>query len=205
MQRIVLLSSLLWWELGTNSLITSPGEWLSFRRFTSKLSWSWSWSWSWPEGSLHWWAYCRPIVRHPSSNVVVAINIFKRHLLWRCEADFYHISHIASIGGGNEYLCFCSNRITLAAMATYRCHCFFTNRPVTKSSQTVRWQNQMFDYRIHSESQPSASVDFLRVVQFLSYLIYYRNKFYPCMPPASVRNQNIKIMACLYYFLFFSL
>ena len=43
MQRIVLLSSLLWWELGANSLITGPGEWLSFRRFTSKLSWSWSW------------------------------------------------------------------------------------------------------------------------------------------------------------------
>ena len=42
MQRIALLSSLLWWELGTNSLITGPGEWLSFRRFTSKLSWSWS-------------------------------------------------------------------------------------------------------------------------------------------------------------------
>ena len=30
MQRIVLLSSLLWWELGTNSLITGPGEWLSY-------------------------------------------------------------------------------------------------------------------------------------------------------------------------------
>ena len=45
MQRIVLLSSLLWWELGANSQITSPGEWLSVRRFTSKLSWSWSWSW----------------------------------------------------------------------------------------------------------------------------------------------------------------
>ena len=44
MQRIVLLSSLLWWELGTNSLITGPGEWLSFRRFSSKLSWSWSWT-----------------------------------------------------------------------------------------------------------------------------------------------------------------
>ena len=38
MQRIVLLSSLLWWELGTNSLITGPGEWLSFWHFTSKLS-----------------------------------------------------------------------------------------------------------------------------------------------------------------------
>ena len=44
MQRIVLLSSLLWWELETNSLITGPGEWLSFRRFTSKLFWSWSWT-----------------------------------------------------------------------------------------------------------------------------------------------------------------
>ena len=43
MQRIVLLSSLLWWELGTNSLITGPGECFSFRRFTSKLSWSWYW------------------------------------------------------------------------------------------------------------------------------------------------------------------
>ena len=42
MQRIVLLSSLLWWELGTNPLIKGPGEWLSFRRFTRKLSWSWS-------------------------------------------------------------------------------------------------------------------------------------------------------------------
>ena len=41
MQRIMLLSSLLWWELGTNSLITGPGEWLSFRRFSSKLSLSW--------------------------------------------------------------------------------------------------------------------------------------------------------------------
>ena len=37
----LMLSSLLWWELGTNSLITGPGEWLSLRRFTSKLSWSW--------------------------------------------------------------------------------------------------------------------------------------------------------------------
>ena len=52
LQRIVLLSSLLWWELGTNSLITGPGEWLSFRRFTSKLSWSWSWSHSQPRGQL---------------------------------------------------------------------------------------------------------------------------------------------------------
>ena len=43
---------------------------------------------------------------------------------------------------------------------------FFTNRPVTKSSQTVRWQNQMFDFRALYESQPSVSVDFLRVVQY---------------------------------------
>ena len=42
MQRTVLLSSLLRWELGTNSLITGPGEWSSFWHFTSKLSWSWS-------------------------------------------------------------------------------------------------------------------------------------------------------------------
>ena len=41
----------------------------------------------------------------------------------------------------------------------------FTNAPVTKFSQTVRGQNQMFDYRAHSESHPSVSVDFLRVVQ----------------------------------------
>ena len=46
----LLLSSLLWWELGTNSLITGPGEWLSFRRFTSKLSWSWASSW---DGTYH--------------------------------------------------------------------------------------------------------------------------------------------------------
>ena len=35
----------------------------------------------------------------------------------------------------------------------------------TKSSQTVRWQNQMSDYRAHSEIQPSATVDFLRAVR----------------------------------------
>ena len=60
MQRIVLLSSLLWWELGTNSLITGPGEWLSFRRFTSKLSWSWSWSWP-SNGTLAFLKYKRPV------------------------------------------------------------------------------------------------------------------------------------------------
>ena len=49
--KIVLLSSLLWWELGTNSLITGSGEWLSVQRFTSKLSWSWSWK---QETWLYW-------------------------------------------------------------------------------------------------------------------------------------------------------
>ena len=53
MQMLVLLSSLLWWELGTSSLITGPGEWLSFRRFTSKLSWSWTVS-----GNRYWYI-CR--------------------------------------------------------------------------------------------------------------------------------------------------
>ena len=43
---------------------------------------------------------------------------------------------------------------------------FFTNSPVTKSSQTVRWQNQMFNYRALYESQPSVSIDFLKVVQY---------------------------------------
>ena len=52
MQRIVLLSSLLWCELGTNSLITGPGEWLSFRRFPIKLSWSWC-SIFWPPVPSH--------------------------------------------------------------------------------------------------------------------------------------------------------
>ena len=41
----------------------------------------------------------------------------------------------------------------------------FTNALVTNPSQTVRGQNKTFDYRSHSESQPSVSVDFLRVVQ----------------------------------------
>ena len=41
----------------------------------------------------------------------------------------------------------------------------FTNRPASKSSQTVRWQNQMFDYRALYEIQLQVSADFLRVVQ----------------------------------------
>ena len=45
----------------------------------------------------------------------------------------------------------------------------FTTAPVTKSSQTVRGQNQMFDHRAHSESLPSVSADFLRVVQYTNY------------------------------------
>ena len=43
----------------------------------------------------------------------------------------------------------------------------FTNRPGTKSSKTVQWQNQMFDYRALYEIQ--VSVDFLRVVQWYEY------------------------------------
>ena len=42
----------------------------------------------------------RPSVRRPS------VNIFKRHLLRSREADSFDISHIASIGRGNEKLCF---------------------------------------------------------------------------------------------------
>ena len=39
--RMVLLSSLLWWELGTNLPGPGPGEWLSFWRVTSKHFWFW--------------------------------------------------------------------------------------------------------------------------------------------------------------------
>ena len=44
---------------------------------------------------------------------------------------------------------------------------FFRNRSVTKSSQTVRWQNQMFDYRALYESTFS-----LGDVQYPSYLFH---------------------------------
>ena len=39
--RMVLLSSLLWWELGTSLPGPGPGEWLSFWRVTSKQLWFW--------------------------------------------------------------------------------------------------------------------------------------------------------------------
>ena len=39
---MVLLRSLLWWELGTN--LPGPGEWLSFWRVTSKHFWFWFWA-----------------------------------------------------------------------------------------------------------------------------------------------------------------
>ena len=42
----------------------------------------------------------------------------------------------------------------------------FTNGPRTKSSQTVWWQNQMFDYRALFEIQLQVSVDSLRVIQY---------------------------------------
>ena len=38
----------------------------------------------------------------------------------------------------------------------------FTNTPASKFSQTVRWQNQMLDYRAPYEIQLQVSVDFLR-------------------------------------------
>ena len=44
--RMVLLSSLLWWELGTSLPGHGPGEWLSFWRVTSKQFWvavEWFW------------------------------------------------------------------------------------------------------------------------------------------------------------------
>ena len=53
---------------------------------------------------------------------VVCLSTFS-NFFWSLEADYFHISHIASIGGGKEWLCFCSNRIrTLVAMATYSFH-----------------------------------------------------------------------------------
>ena len=43
--------------------------------------------------------------------------------------DSFHISHIASIGRGNERLSFCSNRIrTRIAMATYSSHRLIVGR-----------------------------------------------------------------------------
>ena len=61
-----------------------------------------------PEPKAHRWAYS--IGKHPWSVrppvVQPAVSIFKRLLLWSREADSFHISHIASIVGGNEYLCF---------------------------------------------------------------------------------------------------
>ena len=41
--RMVLLSSLLWWELGTNLPGHGLGEWLSFWRVTSTHFWFWFW------------------------------------------------------------------------------------------------------------------------------------------------------------------
>ena len=41
--RMVLLSSLLWWKLGTSLPGPAPGEWLSFWRVTSKQFWFWFW------------------------------------------------------------------------------------------------------------------------------------------------------------------
>ena len=72
MQRIVLLSSLLWWELGTNSLVTGPGEWLLFRRFTSRLSWSWN-------QKTHKTPKGRPEPNSPTQRWVNVHTIFQRN------------------------------------------------------------------------------------------------------------------------------
>ena len=58
-----------------------------------------------------------------------------------------------------QYQCVCK----ILSKYSKRFKTFFTNRPASKSSQTVRWQNQMFNYRALLEIQ--LSVDFLRVVQ----------------------------------------
>ena len=91
MQRIVLLSSLLWWELGTNSLITGPGEWLSFRRFTSKLSWSWTYcnvyralSWmTWLPGHR-----IRTIMHHATTKCNVVRAVYRLNCL-KCHINNY--------------------------------------------------------------------------------------------------------------------
>ena len=60
-----------------------------------------------PEPKAHRWAYS--IGRHPSSvrrRRPSVVTIFKRHLLWSHEANYCHISHIASIDRGNEKYCF---------------------------------------------------------------------------------------------------
>ena len=58
-------------------------------------------------------------IRRPS--VCPSVNIFKRHLLCSREADLSILhAFIASIGRGNEQLCFYSGKIrTLVAMPTY--------------------------------------------------------------------------------------
>ena len=61
----------------------------------------------------------RPSVRRPS----VVCQHFQTTSPLSREADSFHISHIASIGRGNEKFVFYSNRIrTLVAMATYSSH-----------------------------------------------------------------------------------
>ena len=43
--RMVLLSSLLWWELGISLSGHGPGEWLSSWHVSSKQFWFWIWFW----------------------------------------------------------------------------------------------------------------------------------------------------------------
>ena len=62
--RMVLLSSLLWWELGTSFPGHGPGEWLSlFWHVTSKQFWFWFWE---------------PVfVKHYASNICLPLNMAK--------------------------------------------------------------------------------------------------------------------------------
>ena len=76
---------------------------------------------------------------------------------------------------------------------------FFTNRSVTKSSQTVWWQNQMFDYRALYESQPLVSVDFLRVVQYFLYSLgrVYTKLFKSSIPKTQKSLEHF--LVCFYW------
>ena len=62
----------------------------------------------------------------------------------------------------------------------------FTNRPGTKFSQTLRWHNQLFDYRALYEIELSVSVDFLRVVQ-----LWLRLKLW-----SNIQSQNLLQRQC---------
>ena len=70
----------------------------------------------------------------------------------------------------------------------------FTNRPASKSSQTVRWQNQMFDYRALYEIQLQDSVDFLlcRAIAFFASKAFYECKRDTFCIQQAVSNSTIR-------------